>query len=79
MSDDKKDSPTILDFLDSPEDYQKIVRSLVCKVSELEERQDEHDRAMRPLRWIFSKLSAGLGTAIAGAVTLYLMGWTPFK
>lgn len=78
MSDDKKTEPTVLAYLKSPDDYEIAVRKLIVDVYDLKEKDEENERFMRPLRWVFSKLAAGIGTAIGGMVTMYLTGWHPF-
>ena len=74
---DKRD-PTILGFLTSPADYEMAVHKLIRDVDELKKKDEINERYRRPMRWLFSKVAAGVGTAIGGIVTMYLTGWHPF-
>lgn len=80
MSDDEKPSePTVLQYLNTDEDYRSMVRKLVVEVDTLKRKDAKNERYRRPLRWLFSKVVAGLGAAITLAATVYFTGWNPFE
>ena len=69
------DETTLAEMMDSPEDVKLVVRNILRKVSALEARcedqqgqLDEIDRFQKPLRWIFNKIAAGAGLAVAAGV-----------
>lgn len=69
------DETTLAEMMDSPEDVKLVVRNLLRKISALELRcddqqaqLDEIDKYQRPIRWIFNKIAAGAGLAVAAGV-----------
>lgn len=81
MSDDdeKPSEPTVLQYIKTDDDYRKMVKKLVVDVAELKDKDAKNERYRRPLRWLFSKVVAGLGAAITLAATVYFTGWNPFE
>jgi len=73
------DDTVMVEMMDSPEDVKLVIRSLSKKVTALELRCDdqqivinENAAALKPLRWIFNKVMAGLGFAVVAAILAWL-------
>ena len=69
------DETTLAEMMDSPDDVKLVVRNLLHKISALELKCDDQqgqidqiEAYVKPIRWIFNKVIAGLGLAVAAAI-----------
>ena len=66
------DETVIIKMMDSPEDVKLQVGNLSRKVSVLEEKVEDIESVQKPIRWIFNKVAAGMGLAVAAAILAWL-------
>ena len=73
------DDTIIVEMMDSPEDVKLVIRSVSKRVTALELRCDDQqdqieeiNKINKPVRWIFNKVAAGMGLAVAAAILAWL-------
>ena len=67
---------TIVDLtdFDDPDKVKRLHESINKRLYDIEEKQDEDWKIIKPLRWFFYAVVGGLGLAISGITGAYVMG-----
>lgn len=68
------DNETIIDLVDAPDDMKIMLKSINRRLNEIEEKQAEDWKVIKPLRFVVYAVVGGLGLAITGITGAYFMG-----
>ncbi len=72
MSDD---DPTIIQMANGPDEFKIVLASHEARIKELEGKVADNNAVLRPVRWVFNRVIAGLGSAVALIAAVWAAGF----